>query len=305
MDRINELTSFVAVVEAGSFVKAADARNTSKAVISKHVQGLEQRLGARLLNRTTRRQSLTDAGRAYYERARQILEALENADASVTSAASNPGGTLRVTAPLTFGLLCLAPLWSAFMARYPDVRLDITLSDRIVDLVDEGLDVAVRIARLPDSSLVSRKLASTRMVMCASPAYIATHGAPKTLAEVAHHRVLAYTLLSTGDTWRFERARVAHQVTTTPILRSNNGDTCRAAALAGCGIILQPSFMIANDLARGDLVELLPSYRGVELGIYAMYPTRKFLPAKVRVLVRFLVDELAHLDATHPAPFTS
>ena len=295
MDRIRELDSFVAAVEAGSFVKAADALDTSKAVISKHMLGLEQRLGVRLLNRTTRRQSLTDAGRSYFERAKQILESLEDADATVASSALRPTGTLRITAPLTFGLLYLAPLWGGFMSRYPEVKLDITLSDRVVDLIDEGLDVAVRIARLPDSSLVSRKLASARMVMCASPAYLRKRGAPKTLAEVARHPVLAYTYLSTGDTWKFERKNVAHQVTTNPIMRSNNGDTCRAAALAGRGIILQPSFMIAADLERGDLVEVLPEYKGVELGVYAVYPSRKLLSAKVRVLVDFLAEKITNM----------
>ena len=295
MDRIRELDSFVAAVEAGFFVKAADALDTSKAVISKHVLGLEQRLGVRLLNRTTRRQSLTDAGRSYFERAKQILESLEDADATVASSALRPTGTLRITAPLTFGLLYLAPLWGEFMSRYPEVKLDITLSDRVVDLIDEGLDVAVRIARLPDSSLVSRKLASARMVMCASPTYLRKRGAPKTLAEVARHPVLAYTYLSTGDTWKFERESVAHQVTTNPIMRSNNGDTCRAAALAGRGIILQPSFMIAADLERGDLVEVLPEYRGVELGVYAVYPSRKLLSAKVRVLVDFLAEKITNM----------
>lgn len=179
------------------------------------------------------------------------------------------------------------------MSLYPDVKLDITLSDRIVDLVDEGLDVAVRIARLPDSSLVSRKLAAARMVMCASPDYLRRRGAPQKLSEVAQHPVLAYTYLSTGDTWKFERDGLAHQVTTNPVLRSNNGDTCRVAALAGRGIILQPSFMIAEDLERGDLVEILPQYRGIELGLYAVYPSRKFLSAKVRVLVDFLAAKLA------------
>jgi DNA-binding transcriptional LysR family regulator len=295
VDRIRELDSFVAAVEAGSFVKAADALDTSKAVISKHMLGLEQRLGVRLLNRTTRRQSLTDAGRSYFERAKQILESLEDADATVASSALRPTGTLRITAPLTFGLLYLAPLWGGFMSRYPEVKLDITLSDRVVDLIDEGLDVAVRIARLPDSSLVSRKLASARMVMCASPAYLRKRGAPKTLAEVARHPVLAYTYLSTGDTWKFERKNVAHQVTTNPIMRSNNGDTCRAAALAGRGIILQPSFMIAADLERGDLVEILPEYKGVELGVYAVYPSRKLLSAKVRVLVDFLAEKITNM----------
>jgi DNA-binding transcriptional LysR family regulator len=293
VSRIRELEAFVAVVDAGSFVQGAEALRTSRAAVSKHVQDLERRLGARLLNRTTRRQSLTDAGRRYFERAREILEALADADAAIASSAPHASGTLRVAAPLTFGVLHLAPLWGEFMARYPDVRLDIQLSDRVVDLVDEGFDVAVRIARLPDSSLVSRRLATARMIMCASPAYLHLHGVPGTLAEVAQRPVLAYDYLASGDTWTFERSGATHRVTTRPVMRANNGDTCRAAALAGCGIVLQPSFLVAGDLARGDLVEVLPEYRGVELGLYAVYPSRTLLSAKVRALVDFLAERLA------------
>ena len=175
----------------------------------------------------------------------------------------------------------------------PVARLDIQLSDRVVDLVDEGFDVAVRIARLPDSSLVSRRLATARMIMCASPAYLHLHGVPRTLAAVAQRPVLAYDYLASGDTWTFERGGATHRVTTRPVMRASNGDTCRAAALAGCGIVLQPSFLVAGDLARGDLVEVLPEYRGVELGLYAVYPSRTLLSAKVRALVDFLAERLA------------
>ncbi len=292
MDRIRELRVFVAAVEAGSLVKAADRLGTSRAMVSKQLLDLEGRLSARLLNRTTRRQSLTDAGRTYFERAKAILEELDDADSAVGGSTSRPAGTLRVTAPLSLGLLRLAPLWGEFMARYPEVKLDITLSDRVVDVVEEGFDLAVRMGRLTDSSLVTRKLASERMVMCASPAYLKQEGAPRTIAAVANHPVLAYTYLATGDTWRFERDGIVHEVATRPVMRSNNGDTCRAAALAGRGIILQPSFMVADDLRRRTLVEILPEFRGIELGLHVCYPSRKLLSAKVRVLVDFLAAKI-------------
>ena len=292
MDRIRELRVFVAAVEAGSLVKAADRLGTSRAMVSKQLLDLEGRLSARLLNRTTRRQSLTDAGRTYFERAKAILEELDDADSAVGGSTSRPAGTLRVTAPLSLGLLRLAPLWGEFMARYPEVKLDITLSDRVVDVVEEGFDLAVRMGRLTDSSLVTRKLASERMVMCASPAYLKQEGAPRTIAAVANHPVLAYTYLATGDIWRFERDGIVHDVATRPVMRSNNGDTCRAAALAGRGIILQPSFMVADDLRRRTLVEILPEFRGIELGLHVCYPSRKLLSAKVRVLVDFLAAKI-------------
>jgi DNA-binding transcriptional LysR family regulator len=209
---------------------------------------------------------------------------------------SNEGevtGTLRVNAPLTFGTLHLAPLWGRFLESYPRVSLDVTLVDRVVDLVDEGYDLAVRISDLPSSNLVSRQLASTRMVMCASPGYIAQHGAPATLAELGTRAVIAYSYWATRDEWHFSGPDGAASVRIKPRMHTNNGDTCRLAALDGYGIILQPDFIIGTDLAAGTLVELLPEYRAASIGIHAVYSSRKHMPLKVRRMIDFLAEEFA------------
>jgi DNA-binding transcriptional LysR family regulator len=290
MDRSLEMAAFVAVVDAGSFVAGADALRISKTAISRHVDALEQRIGVRLLHRTTRRLSLTDEGRLFYQRARDILAATDDAEAEVSSRTQAPGGLIRVNVPLSFGMSHLAPLWGRFMAVYPQIDLDITLNDRLVDLVDEGYDLAVRISALPDSSLVSRKLATTEMLMCASPGYLAVRGTPGHPRDLAQHRVLAYTGLAGRDEWRLDGPGGEVVVRTRPRVYSNNGDTCLAIAMNDGGIILQPSFMVSDDLDRGRLVRVLPEYRSRQLGIYAVYPSRKQLPLKVRCLVDFLVE---------------
>ncbi len=290
MDRFRELSAFVAVVEQGSFVAAAEALQVTKAAVSRAVLDLEVRLGARLLQRTTRRMSLTDEGRAYHERARQILEELDEADQIAGLGRSQPAGRLRVNAPQSFGVRHLAPIWGPFLRAFPEIELEVTLTDRQVDLIDEGIDVAVRISRLTDSSLIARRIAVSRMVMCASPRYLARRGTPRSADELRGHDVLAYTYWSGGDVWRFEAEPGPVEVLTRPRLRANNGDTCVAAALDDQGIIFQPTFLIAGDLAAGRLVELLPALRGPKLEIHAIYPTRRQLAAKVRVLVDFLVS---------------
>lgn len=292
MDRFQEMSVFAAVVDAGSFVGASDALEMSKPAVSRHVAELEARLGVRLLHRTTRRLSLTEEGEVFYARCKELLGQLAEAEAEITSRTGKASGLLKVSAPVSFGLLHLAPLWAGFMARHPDVVLDVTLSDRMVDLVEEGFDLAVRVARLPSSSLVGRKLSSTRSVLCASPQYLRAHGMPKHPADLAQHTVIAYSLLSTGDTWSFEGPDGTVSVKVEPRMRSNSGDTCRAAALGHQGIIVQPTFLIGDDLRSGALVELMPQYRAVELGIYALYPSRKHVLPKVRLLVDYLVAAL-------------
>ena len=290
MSKLQEMSSFVAVVEAGSFVGAANATGMSKAAVSRHVGELEQRLGVRLLQRTTRRLSLTDEGRTFFARAKELLGAIDEAESELTSRAGEPSGLIRVNAPLTFGVLHLAPLWGPFAAANPKVALDITLSDRVVDLVDEGYDLAIRITTLPSSMLVSRKLASTRMVLCASPRYLKRHGKPKHPQELADHSVISYSYWSTGDEWRFTGPKGPASVRTKSRLHTNNGDTCRKAALAHQGVILQPDFLIGDDLRRGDLIELMPTYRSIELDIHAVWPSRKHLPLKTRRLIDFLAE---------------
>jgi len=294
MDKFQEMASFVAVVEAGSFVGAADATGLSKAAVSRHVAELEQRLGARLLHRTTRRLSLTDDGQLFFTRAKEMLAAIDEAESEISSRSGEPSGLLRINAPLTFGVLHLAPLWGRFAQLYPKVSLDIELSDRVVDLVEEGYDLAVRITNLPSSQLVSRRLASTRMVACASPQYLALHGTPAHPDELAQHEVISYSYWAARNEWTFTAPDDSLiTVRTHARIHANNGDTCRAAALDHQGIILQPDFLVADDLRRGDLVELLPTYRAMTLGIHAVYPSRKHLPIKTRRLIDFLVEAFA------------
>lgn len=289
MDPFRQMQAFVAVVQAGSFVAAAERLDTSKAVVSRMVLELEARLGTRLLNRTTRRLSLTDAGNDYVERCRQILEDVADANAAASQGASHISGRLKINAPLTFGNLHLAPLWGEFLKLHPLVELDITLTDRVVDLVEEGFDMAVRIAQQSSSSLVSRTLAHDRMVLCASPHYLRQAAPIEVLADLAQHSVMAYSWWSGGDEWRFEDAQgKPHSVVTRPRLRANSGDTCRAAALADQGVIYQPQFLVGEDLRAGRLVPVLPALHGPAIGIHVVYPSRKHLAGKVRAMVDFL-----------------
>ncbi len=290
MDQFRQMEAFVAVVQSGSFVKAGERLGSSKAMVSRLVLELEARLGVRLLNRTTRRQSLTEAGVAYAERSLKILDDLAEANAAASANTVQPVGRLRINAPVTFGNLHLAPLWGRFLQQYPQVSLDVTLSDRVVDLVDEGYDLAIRIARLPDSSLVAQRLASTRLVLCAAPGYLKRHPAIRTLEDIAAHTVIAYTYWSGGDTWPFQGPNGKEDVLTQPRLRTNSGDTCLAAALAGQGLILQPTFIVGPALHDGRLKEVLPRFQAPTLDIQAVYPSRQHLSLKVRRMVEFLAD---------------
>lgn len=290
---LQQLASFVAVVNAGSFVGGAEAIGLSKAAVSRQVAELEARLGVRLLHRTTRRLSLTDDGQRFFARAVELLADAGELEAETSSSSGEATGVLRINAPLTFGNLHLAPLWPAFLAANPKVALDITLNDRVVDLVEEGYDIAVRITNLGSSQLVSRRLATTRIVLCAAPAYLAAHGAPSHPHELARHQVISYAYWTGGDDWRFDGPEGEARVRVRPRIHTNSGDTCRLAALHGQGVILQPDFLVGDDLRRGDLVELLPGWRSIELGIHALYASRKHLPMKTRRLVDFLVEAFA------------
>lgn len=289
MDRFREMETFMSVVEAGSFVASAEKLRISKSVVSRIIQDLESRLGGRLLNRTTRRLSLTDIGQAYYQRCKHILEEVAVAEGAVGKDRETVIGVLKVSAPLTFGTLHLAQHWGEFLERHPLLELDLTLLDRRVDLVGEGYDLAIRIApQQEDSSLISRKLASSRMVMCASPKYLEKYGTPQTLAELSRHEFIGYSYSPTGDVWKFKSDKKTDGVRVRPRLRVNNGDTCRLAALQGLGITVQPSFIVNEDVATGKLVELLPEWHAEERGVYAVYPSRQHLSGKVRALVDYL-----------------
>ena len=287
---LQQVTTFLAVVRAGSFVSAADATGLSKAAVSRHVADLEQQLGVRLLHRTTRRLSLSEDGQRFHDRAIELVAALAELEAETASSVGEATGLLRINAPLTFGNLHLAPLWPRFIAVHPNVSLDVTLNDRVVDLVEEGYDVAIRITNRLDPQLVGRRLASTRIVLCASPGYLATHGTPTHPSDLAGHQILAYSYWAAGDDWRFNGPDGEVSVKVSPRIHTNSGDTCRAAALEGQGIVLQPDFLVGPDLKQSELVELMPEYRSIELGVFAVYATRKHLPMKTRRLIDFLVE---------------
>lgn len=293
MDRLQAMHTFVAVVDAGSFVGAMATTGLSKPAVSRQVADLEQHLGVRLLHRTTRRLSLTDAGRLYALRCREVLAAVREADAEASARAGQAHGRLRIGAPQDFGTLHLAPLWADFMALNPHVSMDIVLSDRVVDLVEEGYDLVVRIGALPASGLVARPLASTRMVLCAAPAYLAQHGVPPHPDALADHAVLSYTYASHGEDWRLQHAdgRVAN-VRVRPRAHANTGSTCVAMAIAGQGIIVQPDFLTQPALQAGQLVEILPEWQAGVITIHAVYPTRALLPLKVQLLRDFLLAAL-------------
>lgn len=291
MNSFLEMRTFVAVVEATSFIRAADVLGLSKAAVSRHVQDMEERLGVRLLQRTTRRLSLTEEGQVFYERAKELLSDLEEAEAEITSRGVSAKGLLRVNAPVTFGVQKLAPLWGKFLQQNPEIILDVTLSDRIVDLIEEGYDLAIRIANLASSSLISRKLGATRMILCAAPTYLKKHGKPRSPADLKKHSTISYRYWSTKDEWHFVGPKGGLSVKTKPRMHTNSGDTCRLAALSGQGIILQPSFLVQDDIKKGRLIEILPKYRAFEIGIYAVYPARQHVSPKVRALVDFLVRE--------------
>jgi DNA-binding transcriptional LysR family regulator len=291
MENLADIAVFERVVDRGSFTLAADELRLSRAVVSKYISRLEERLGARLLNRTTRRLSLTEAGAALFEASRGAIERIEEAEAAVAQLQSSPRGRLRVSAPMSFGILHLGPALAEFSRDYPAVMLDVRLDDRFVNLVEDSIDVAVRIGVLTDSSLVARKLAITRAVACASPAYLAEHGEPETPEDLASHDCLIYSYLSTSNVWRFAAPDGREiPVAVAGKVRINNGIVLAEAALAGRGILVTPTFYVAPMLRDGRLKRILAGFRLPELGIHAVYPQRAHVPPKVRAFVDFLAQ---------------
>lgn len=291
MDLFTDMKAFVTVVDAGSFAGAAERLDLSRTMVSKYVMELENHLGTRLMNRTTRRLSLTEAGTAYYERCVQILNDVAEAEHAATQLTARPTGVLKMTAPVSFGILHLPHYLTEYGRRYPEVKIDISLNDRKVDLIEEGFDLAIRIGALAESGLIARRLAVHRGAVCGSPAYFEKHGIPQTPADLVAHNCLSYTY--TGDEWRFDGPDGPQAIKVRGTLRANNGDLLRMAALEGIGIIAQPRFIVGGDLEAGRLMEILPEYSLGELGIYAVYPSRRHLSAKVRTFVDFLAAEMA------------
>jgi DNA-binding transcriptional LysR family regulator len=292
MDLFSSMRMYVAVVDGGSFASAADKLDISRAMVSKQIQKLEEHLGTRLLNRTTRRLSLTETGREFYERSTQIMTDVEEAEQVAGQMNRTPQGVLRVTIPLSYGQHRLATIIGDYTQAYPKVQLDISLSDRKVDLIEDGFDLAVRIGVMPQSDLIARKIGGVRSIVCASPTYIARHGAPQAPTELSSHACLGYTLTGSGADWRFETPDGPLVVPIAGPIRADNGDIIRLAALSGAGILFQPHFIVGDDLAAGRLIQLLPEWQSAELGVYAVYPSRKHLSAKVRTFVDFLAAAL-------------
>ncbi len=295
LDRFTGLEVFAKIAATGSFSAAGRALGMSQTMVTKHVAALEGRLGVRLFHRSTRRLSLTEAARNYLESAERILAELEAADSAVAADRFEPRGVLRLNAPVSFGADQIAPLLPEFGRRHPLLKVELGLNDRLVDLADEGWDLAVRIGSLVSSSLVARRLAPCRTVLAAAPAYLATHGTPRTVAQLSGHNCLGYTLtqFTAADRWRFGAGgEVAVEVAGN--LRANNGDALRAAAVAGQGIIYQPSFIVADDLRAGTLVALTLDQPTLELGgIYAVYLPERNPAAKVRAVIDFLLERFA------------
>ncbi|TNE89784.1 MAG: LysR family transcriptional regulator [Deltaproteobacteria bacterium] len=279
MDTLDSMRSFVRVVDTGGFSSAARELGLPKSTVSRQVSRLEDRLGVRLLNRTTRSLSLTDVGRAYYERSRRIVEDVDEAELAVTRLSDHPTGLLRVTAPLTFGQDFLGDPIASFLAANPDVDVEVDLSDRVVDLVDDGYDCAVRVGKLADSSMVARKLGPANIGLYASPAFLERHGTPSDEKDLRQLEVFQYS---------FSRSANATGVSTSR-LRSNNGEVLREAAVAGLGVAQLPGFMAAPSVQKGELVPILPSLTSTG-GVYVLYPHNRHLSAKVRAFVDHLVD---------------
>jgi DNA-binding transcriptional LysR family regulator len=285
------MVSFARVVEAGSFTAAARKLGVSKSVVSARVAALEDRLRVRLLHRTTRKMSLTPEGRALFERCARVVTAADDAAAALEGAGEAPRGVLRVNAPVVFAEEYLAAPLGAYLARYPDVRVELTLTDHVVDLVDEGIDVAIRIvSRLRGAGLVARKLASDHTVLCAAPAYLERRGTPREAQDLLQHDCLVYSLLKVADEWRFQEPgrRALFTLPLEPRLSAASGAVLRQAALAGLGLAVLPSFMVVGDLAAGRLRRVVESFRGVDLGIHAVHLEARPQPRKVRAFVDLL-----------------
>jgi DNA-binding transcriptional LysR family regulator len=290
MDRLTEMEAFVRVVEHGGFTEAARKMGMSKSAVSKHVSALESRLAVRLLNRTTRRVSPTEVGLAYFDRARAVLAEAGEADSMVTAMQATPSGSLRISAPVNFGISQVSPAVAEFLSAWPEVEIDMVLDDRFVELVAEGFDLAIRIGTLADSSLKARKLAEARSVVAASPKYLAEAGVPETIGDLTRHRLLHYSQLTSGSHWRLRAASgEERQIRVGGRLTVNNGQALMKAAEAGLGISMIPSFMLGDALATGRLVEVLADRPPDLLGIYAVYPQGRFPQPKLRAFVDFLV----------------
>jgi DNA-binding transcriptional LysR family regulator len=287
------MQTFVRVVDAGSFTSAANQMNTTQPTISRQIAALEDHLGARLLTRTTRRLTLTDDGRVFYEQALRALEALGEAENAIGRRRSKPSGMLRMAAPAVFGRLHIVPRLPAFLGRYPDVTVDLIMSDTFTDLAEQGVDLAIRVGEISDPTLIAKRIGLVRRVTVATPAYLRIHGTPRTPADLAEHDCIVYTRLTTGNQWVFESDSGPLVVDVKGRYRADNSEAVREGVINGLGIAVIPSFAFTEEIDSGVVRVLLKKYEPRRLPMHAVYPSRRFVSLKVRAMIDYLSHEFA------------
>lgn len=293
MDSLTDIAVFVQVVDSGSFTAAADRLGISKSVVSKYVTRLENQLGARLLNRTTRSLSLTEVGRVFYERSRKGLADIEDAQSEVSRMQSEPRGTLRINVPMSFGILHVAPVLPEFLKLYPDITVDVNFDDRKVDVIEEGFDISVRISELPDSSLIAKRLGPCRHTIVAAPEYLERCGTPRKPEALRDHNIISYRYQESALTWHFQTPdSKPTAVTVSGSLIMNSSLAIRAALLEGVGIARIPTFVVGKDIREGRLIPILRDYEILDVTIYLVYPQRRHLSPKVRAFVDFMAERV-------------
>ena len=293
MDLLSPMRTFVRVVEAGSFTAVANEQNTTQPTISRQIAALEDHLGARLLTRTTRALTLTDDGRAFYEHALRALEAVAEAEGVVGRRRGNPSGLLRLATPVVFGRLHIVPRLPAFLARFPDVSVEVVMSDGFADLVEQGIDVAIRVGEVTDPGLIARRIGTARRVTVAAPAYLERHSAPEAPADLVDHDCIVYTRLVTGNRWTFESPTGPLTVEVSGRFKADNSEAVREGVLGGLGIAVIPAFAFRDEIETRAVRVLLKGYEPRQLPMHAVYPSRRLVPLKVRAIIEYLADELS------------
>jgi DNA-binding transcriptional LysR family regulator len=293
MDLLGLMQTFVRVVEAGSFTAVADERHTSQPTISRQIAALEQHLGARLLTRTTRALTMTDDGRSFYEGARYAIETILAAEGSVGRRRGVATGMLRIASPVVFGRLQILPRLPAFMARYPDVTVDLTMTDSFTDLIEQGIDLAIRVGEITDPGLIAKRIGTVQRICVASPAYLAGRKAPLRPQDLCDHDCIVYTRLATGSRWLFESKEGPIAVDVSGRYRTDNSEGIREGVLAGLGIAVIPAFAFADEVSSGKVKVLLRKFEPKRLPMHAVYPSRRFVPLKVRAMIDYLAHEFA------------
>ena len=292
IDDLKRMAIFAHVVEAGSFSGAARRLGIAKSAVSKHISLLEKNIGARLLNRTTRSLSLTDGGEAYFQACARLLEVAEDAKQCTSALQDVPRGTLKISCPASFGIEHIAPLLNSFLEEHPELKAELLLDDSIVDMTEAGIDVAIRVGWLPDSSLRARKLKDSPRLLCASPNYIERMGLPETPEDLAQHEWVIFTLLPTPHHYTFTKNKKSKKVQVKGRIRTNNGNAVRTLLLEGAGISALSDFLVAKDLNKGRLIRLLPDYHIADAGIYAVHQSHHLQQAKVRKFIDYLAEKL-------------